>query len=245
MDLPIIEMEKEAAEKAFKEYRDAVRETSKTKYAAARREYERIDRAVMRGYREIAKGNRLVNLSDAIAQGGVEEIGWQDSRYRGDKWVMQDFTGTFPRLAISRADARHVFCSGVDRDGDVRYYADNGRAKADTVRVWEREQIEGEPQYWPTQACYVPALKMLEDKYVSLLGDKQKKAWALGMDALENWTHGCGTEMGLAALEYWVEMDNNTRNALSHKMTGQEAMAECKKKAQEAADRAWEAIGKA
>ena len=30
----------------------------------------------------------------------------------------------------------------------------------------------------------------------------------MGIDALENWTHGCGTEMGVAALEYWVEMDN-------------------------------------
>lgn len=116
---------------------------------------------------------------------------------------------------------------------------------ADTKRVWEREKIEGEPQFWPTQACYLPALKMLEDKYVSILGDKQKKAWALGMDALEHWTHGCGSEMGLAALEYWVEMDNGTRNALSHKGTGAEVMAECKKKVQEATDRAWEAVGKA
>ncbi|MBE0696968.1 MAG: extracellular solute-binding protein [Anaerolineaceae bacterium] len=115
----------------------------------------------------------------------------------------------------------------------------------DTIRVWEREKIEGEAHYWPTQACYLPALNMLEEKYVSILGDKQKKAWALGLDALENWTHGCGTEMGLAALEYWVEMDNSTRNALSHKMTGQEAMDACKKKVQEATDRAWEAVGKA
>ncbi len=91
--------------------------------------------------------------------------------------------------------------------------------KIDTARVWEREKIEGEPQYWPTQACYLPALKMLEEKYVSVLGDKQKKAWALGIDALNNWTHGCGTEMGLAALEYWVAMDNSTRSALSHKMS--------------------------
>lgn len=117
--------------------------------------------------------------------------------------------------------------------------------KNDIVRVWQREQIEGEPKFWPTQACYLPALKMLEDKYVSVLGDREKKAWAMGMDGLKNWTHGCGTEMGLAALEYWVEMDNSTRNALSHKLTAQQAMAECKKKVQEATDRAWEAVGKA
>jgi multiple sugar transport system substrate-binding protein len=117
--------------------------------------------------------------------------------------------------------------------------------KADIVRVWEREQIEGDPQYWPTQACYLPALKMLEDKYVSLLGDREQKAWHLGMDALNNWTHGCGTEMGLAALEYWVEMDNSTRAALSHKVTAREAMMDCKTKVQEATDKAWEAVSRA
>ena len=115
--------------------------------------------------------------------------------------------------------------------------------KNDIARVWEREKIEGEPKFWPTQACYVPALKMLESKYVKSLGEREQKAWALGMDALQNWTHGCGTEMGLAALEYWVEMDNNTRSALSHKVSGQQAMADCKKKVQEATDRAWKAIG--
>jgi ABC-type glycerol-3-phosphate transport system substrate-binding protein len=117
--------------------------------------------------------------------------------------------------------------------------------KADIIRVWDREQIEGNPQYWPTQACYLPALKMLEDKYVSQLGDREKKAWNLGIDALNNWTHGCGSEMGLAALEYWVEMDNATRSALSHKVSAKEAMLDCKKKVQEATDKAWEAVSKA
>ncbi len=114
--------------------------------------------------------------------------------------------------------------------------------KADITRVWQREKISGDPKYWPQQACYLPALKMLEDKYVSQLGDREKKAWALGLDALEHWTHGCGTEMGLAALEYWVEMDNNTRSALSHKVSAQQAMKDCKTKVQEATDRAWQAV---
>ncbi len=116
---------------------------------------------------------------------------------------------------------------------------------ADTQRVWEREQIDGEPQYWPTQACYIPALQMLEEKYVTKLGEREQKAWALGIDALENWTHGCGSEMGVAALEYWVEMDNAARTALSHKMSGEQAMVEAQKKVQEATDRAWEGIDSA
>ena len=115
---------------------------------------------------------------------------------------------------------------------------------ADVQAQWEREQIQGDPQYFPQLACYLPALKMLEEKYVSKLGDREKRAWALGTDALENWTHGCGTEMGVAALEYWVEMDNAARSALALKASPAEAMATCKTKVQEATDRAWAAIDK-
>ena len=83
---------------------------------------------------------------------------------------------------------------------------------------------------------------MLEEEYVSQLDDRAKDTWALTRDALENWTHGCGGEMGVAALEYWVEMDNSTRAALSHQMSAEEAMIQCQEKVQEATDRAWEAI---
>ena len=113
---------------------------------------------------------------------------------------------------------------------------------ADVQAQWEREQIQGEPQYFPQLACYLPALQMLEEKYVTKLGDREQRAWALGTDALENWTHGCGTEMGVAALEYWVEMDNAARSALALKTSPAEAMATCKAKVQEATDRAWAAI---
>lgn len=115
---------------------------------------------------------------------------------------------------------------------------------AETEATWAREKIDGEAKFWPTQACYIPALKMLEEKYVSKLGDREQRAWKLGLDALENWTHGCGTEMGVAALEYWVEMDNAARSALAHKVTPEEAMLTCKSKVQEATDRAWAAIDK-
>jgi multiple sugar transport system substrate-binding protein len=115
---------------------------------------------------------------------------------------------------------------------------------ADVQATWAREKIEGEPQFWPTQACYLPALKMLEEKYISKLSDREKAAWSLGLDALNNWTHGCGSEMGVAALEYWVEMDNAARSALAHKVTAEEAMTTCKQKVQEATDRAWAAIEK-
>jgi hypothetical protein len=83
---------------------------------------------------------------------------------------------------------------------------------------------------------------MLEEEYISKLPDVMQKAWGISMDALENWTHGCGTEMGVAALEYWVEMDNAVRSALSHNLSPEEAMQQCQEKVQEATDRAWEAI---
>ncbi|MHB0855932.1 MAG: extracellular solute-binding protein, partial [Anaerolineae bacterium] len=114
--------------------------------------------------------------------------------------------------------------------------------KADTARYWEREQIDGEPLFMPQDAVYLPAQKMLEEEYVKTATPTMQKAWALSMDCLAGWTHGCGTEMGVAALEYWVEIDNAVRSALAHKMTPEEAMLECKAKVQEGTDRAWEAI---
>jgi hypothetical protein len=94
------------------------------------------------------------------------------------------------------------------------YHARAEAAKNDTKRVWERKD-RGEPMYWPTQACYLPTLKMLEEQYVSLLGDREKKAWAMGLDALKTGRTGCGTEMGVRPSEYWVEIDNATCTALS------------------------------
>jgi len=128
---------------------------------------------------------------------------------------------------------------------DEGWHARAEATKNDMVRTWEREQIEGEAKFWPQQACYLPALQMLEDEYISLLDEREQGAWALCLDALQNWTHGCGTEMGVAALEYWVEMDNAVRTALSGNMTASEAMLDCKAKVQAGTDRAWEAIDSA
>ena len=112
-------------------------------------------------------------------------------------------------------------------------------------RTWEREQLEGDPQFWPRLACYLPALEAMEQKYIPQLGETEQRTWELTVDALQNWTHGCGSVMGLAALQYWVEMDNAARNALSKVMTPEEAMLNCKKLVQEATDQAWEAIDNA
>ena len=116
--------------------------------------------------------------------------------------------------------------------------------KAETAKLWEREQVPGDPLYVPHEACYKPATEMLEKEYVAKLPQERQDEYAMGIDCLNNWTHGCGSEMGVAALTYWVEIDNAARSAMSHKMTPEEAMKDCKDKVQKATDEAWAAIDK-
>ncbi|MHB1295036.1 MAG: extracellular solute-binding protein [Anaerolineae bacterium] len=113
----------------------------------------------------------------------------------------------------------------------------------DVARTWEREQIEGDPYYWPQDPDYIPAYDMVTTDYIAKMPDHLQEVWSVGQDMLMNHSTGCGTDlMGLAALEYWTEMDNAVRSALSHKMTAEEAMLDCKTKVQQATDRAWEAV---
>ncbi|MGC9360775.1 MAG: ABC transporter substrate-binding protein [Anaerolineae bacterium] len=114
--------------------------------------------------------------------------------------------------------------------------------KKETVRVWQREQIEGVPKFWPALACHLPSLQMLEDEYIPELDQREQDTWAMSLDLLKNHTRGCGTEMGVAALEYWVEMDNAARMALAHEKSPEEALEDCRIKVQQATDEAWEAI---
>ncbi len=85
----------------------------------------------------------------------------------------------------------------------------------------------------------------MEQEYIPQLGEIEQQTWTLTLDALQNWTHGCGSEMGVAALQYWVEMDNASRQALSHILSPEEAMLNCKDLVQKATDEAWEAIDNA
>lgn len=114
---------------------------------------------------------------------------------------------------------------------------------ADTQATWEREQIEGEPIYWPQDPDYIPSHQMVTDEFIAVMPEHLQQVWAVGQDLLMNHSQGCGADlMGLAALDYWVEMDNAVRAALSHKVTPEAALVEAKNKVQEATDRAWESI---
>lgn len=112
------------ANEALREYRDAVRTQTRK---GAKDELALIDDAVIRGYRELARGNRLVQLSVAVAAAGVQEVLYR--KRDGEA------TALVPRLAVTRADARHCFCGGVREDGAVTFYADdpNARRRADKI----------------------------------------------------------------------------------------------------------------
>src|SRR4030095_2308028 len=138
MKLDTITMEKEAAEQAFAEYRDAVRSEKRGTLNEVRREYEALDRAIMRGYKEIAKGRTPLKLSEAIRAGGTITKTWDASYWQRDKGtIKRTGIGTFPRLAVTRADARFCFCSGIDSNGHVRFGADDQwpRRRADQLNV--------------------------------------------------------------------------------------------------------------
>lgn len=112
MELATIEMIPKEAEAAFREYRQAVVAGAKEKLGDARRAYEKIDRAVMRGYRALAEGRKLLKLSETLVAGGIVEV---------------DRNGTLvkaPALAVCRADARMCFTRGVTSRGDVRFAGD-------------------------------------------------------------------------------------------------------------------------
>ena len=119
MELETIEMPEEAAKTAYEEYRDAVREAPKAKLSEATRDYEEMDRAVMRGYKELAKGNSLLRLGDTFAAGGVKQLEvisreWFEGASREVERQI-----VVPALAMSRADARSCHCLPII-DGDAQ-----------------------------------------------------------------------------------------------------------------------------
>lgn len=131
MNLETITMEKDEAQEAFREYRAAVTGGAHKKLGEARREYERLDRAVMRGYKELAKGNALLELSKAIAMGGETDVHFTD------RWSGEESTHRFPAIAVCRADAARCLSTGINSSGGVTFYADVRwtRARKNVVRV--------------------------------------------------------------------------------------------------------------
>lgn len=98
MKLDSISMDREQAKQAYLDYR-----------AAARANGSPEDAMLATGYRELAMGHSLIQLSEAMKKGGIGNDG-------------------FPRLAIGRADGERVRCTldrtSIESDGPrgtIRY----------------------------------------------------------------------------------------------------------------------------
>jgi hypothetical protein len=108
MELTTIEMPEEEAKEAAAAYRAAVRE---------HRDEE--DAMLATAYRELAKGQRLIKLSEVIAAAGVTRLDVPSNRrYTNDQ--DKKLTVRVPRLAICRAHCKHAWTDGVDEDGALR-----------------------------------------------------------------------------------------------------------------------------
>lgn len=105
MDLPIVSMDRHAALDQVKAYHAAVHARHEQDRQELERKLERLseedrrarlqiaaeDEALLRGYRALARGKRVISLVQAMTQAGVDAAGW-------------------PRLGIARADQIEVSC---------------------------------------------------------------------------------------------------------------------------------------
>jgi hypothetical protein len=134
MNLATIEMDRKAAAAAVRSYRAAVR--------VARPIPE--DVQLLRGYRQLARGRRLISLAGVFAAAGFAELTWRV--YNGDR------TGQAPKLAICDATAETCFYDGqhfmAERTMKIRSGALVGRD-------WVRCPIQRE-RYAPNLETIVP-----------------------------------------------------------------------------------------
>lgn len=93
-----ITMDRNVARGAYNQYAAAVRADR----ADIRRRWRDEDLALVRGYRELARGRAIVDVADAMKAAGVREDG-------------------YPRLAIVRADADRVFVEINARTGAATF----------------------------------------------------------------------------------------------------------------------------
>jgi hypothetical protein len=112
MDVETITMDPAEARQAFEEYREAVRER-----------HNEEDEALMRGYRELAKGHQLLALTPAMIEAGLDHRG-------------------LPRLAICRADAE--WCE-VYISQDTAVFTMDNSSRWGRAAKGKRVRVEGFP----------------------------------------------------------------------------------------------------
>lgn len=140
MDLSTIEMERPKAREAFLDYRKAVRERHNAE-----------DEQIMRGYRELARGRQLIQLSDTIVAGGTVERTWRS-------WDNRTWKATLPALAVMRADAPECWLeTGAQRVSFTpeRWY----RGRKDRLTVRGLDVSVGEADWKAMVPIVPPALR--------------------------------------------------------------------------------------
>lgn len=114
-----ITMDRNAARRAFLDYRHECREARErdvnVAVDAARARMAEHDVAIMRGYRELARGHQVIRLAETIRAGG-----WDERTVRVS-WTTppQERTVRLPRIAVMRADAERAYTRGIDTNGAV------------------------------------------------------------------------------------------------------------------------------
>lgn len=142
LEATTIELEKTAARDALRQYRAEVKAAAERSRTDADRELAEIDAAIMRGYRELARGNRLLKLSETISEGGTRAIEVVGSRWTDPGNARVEGTVLAPALAICRADARQCWTRPLKprEGGGFTFQADGWQwhpRKADRVEIPE------------------------------------------------------------------------------------------------------------
>ncbi len=153
MDLATIEMPVEAAQAKFEEYHAAVKD---------RHDVE--DAQIAKGYKMLARGHRLVELSKTLRAGGVT------TRRGPDDWRGSRGFYVLPKLALAWADQKNIWCTGITREGGMTFFWNEGMNPHATRRnvtcgegTWDLQGIERAEiatgyrwRYWMAMVPLVP-----------------------------------------------------------------------------------------
>ena len=124
MELDQIDMDPEVAQAAYDDYAKAVKIN-----------HDAEDQAIAQGYKALAEGKSLIQLSKVLAAGGSTTIEVKST------WRNELTTVTVPRLAYCRANAKVAFTRGVDRDGGCLITADRNDQQLHTRNTADRFRI--------------------------------------------------------------------------------------------------------
>jgi hypothetical protein len=112
VNLNAIEMSRPAAIAAFNDYRKAIKGR-----------HFKEDEELLRGYRELAKGRRLISLTEALTAGGTMPVTYANSVWRNQRWERVEQIAQLPKLAIAESDARQCILD-LHSDGSGVFWSD-------------------------------------------------------------------------------------------------------------------------